>query len=217
MRARSSFVLLWASLASYGGGSNVPPTRSGGESQHFRLWLDLDLGLDPSLTGSDELARLETDWSDNATFLRTPEEKVDYYWLTADHAQAVCHGFPSCFGGGSVYTYVPVHGHELIHAYTYPRRGHFPLPLVAEGVAEAVGCAASGNPAIAQSVPWRDVAAQTNGDGVYQQGKQLVRYLIVTHGVDAFLQYYDQAPSDPDPDAFAANFSNFWGRSIDDV
>jgi hypothetical protein len=49
------------------------------------------------------------------------------------------------------------------------------------------------------------------------EGGILVRYLIRTQGIDAFLRYYEQSPERRDPALFAANFQRFWGLNLDDV
>jgi hypothetical protein len=45
----------------------------------------------------------------------------------------------------------------------------------------------------------------------------LVRHLIRTQGIDAFLRYYEQSPERRDPALFGANFESFWGLPLDDV
>ena len=120
---------------------------------------------------------------------------IDYHLLTEDHVAAACTAdVGACFEAPSVWSASLPHQHELNHAYTYARTHHYPLPLLTEGTAEAVGCDSAGVPPINKSVPWRQVAVESSGRDIYEQGKQLARHLILAQGADAFVHYYDQVP-----------------------
>jgi hypothetical protein len=97
--------------------------------------------------------------------------------------------------------------------------------MLAEGIATSIGCvgppdALTEGTYLPEQVPWQQVVTASASDGrhdVYSEGGLLVRYLIRTQGIDAFLRYYRQAPGRRDPALFAQNFSSFWNMSIDDV
>ena len=105
----------------------------------------------------------------------------------------------------------------LNHAYTYLRKQRFPLPFLAEGIAEAIACGDAISFPI-EEVSWeRAVVAAPPSQDPYGEGGAFVRYLIRTYGIAAFLRYYDQAPEERDPALFAANFQSFWGTTMDDA
>lgn len=217
-----------------------------GESTHFRLYLDPDLDtatFPATMLGDNGLTALETDWTDKQTMLKMPEgRKIDYHLLTTNHISSFC-GFNAdspgtaqdggigtgsnsedgCETGGGLVVaagFLP-HQHELMHAYlSMLAPGPFPIPFVTEGGASAIGCNAGEGASLEHFVPWQkavvETAADASGD-VYSEGGLLARFLIRTQGADAFVRYYRQAPQRVDPALFAANFSHFWGASIDDV
>jgi len=209
--------LLWLVIASCG--PDVPPSTLKGTSQHFRLFVDNSLTLPATYSFDDALAALETNWNDSRTLLAMPEGTIDYYLLDFDNVPGACTPEAAgCFIPTAVYTYSLPDQHELNHAYNFMRKRAPVLPLLAEGVAEAVGCGAPGGaPPINKSVPWREVAEQSKGRDIYEQGMQFVRYLILTEGADAFVRYFDQAPVVAGAERFGANFEIFWGRPLDDV
>src|SRR5262245_54215364 len=200
-------------------GRDIPPSTLKGQSSHFRLFVDNSLVLPSTLTVKDALNALETNWNDTRAVFAMPDKTViDYYLLTEDHISSAClSDAGGCFAAPAVYSPALPDQHELNHAYNYARMHHYPLPMITEGAAEAVGCEPGGGPPINKSVPWRQVAAETGGRDIYEQGKQLVRHLIVAQGADAFVRYYDQVPEAANADTFGVNFQEFWGRSLDDV
>ncbi|HSY41142.1 MAG TPA: hypothetical protein VLA79_16495, partial [Polyangia bacterium] len=108
--------------------------------------------------------------------------------------------------------------HELIHAYmALLAPGVVPVPFIVEGTAQAIGCQGLqvGISLTDDVPPWELAIASL--DYAYDQGGLFVRYLIRTQGIDAFVRYYRQAPGRRDPALFAANFSAFWGMSVDDA
>ena len=96
------------------------------------------------------------------------------------------------------------------------RKRRKPIPFLAEGIAEAIGCG-SDMPKYITSVPWAGIVGETSSSDVYDQGGIFVRYLIRSYGIDAFLRYYEQSPERRDPALFAANFQSFWSLALDDV
>jgi hypothetical protein len=201
-----------------------------GESQHFRLFVDPALMQDYSITqGQSSLDALETDWTDKASMLHTPEGKVSYYLLAPADVAAACS--VSEFGGSSDAgctwpdtleidaAYLP-HQHELMHAYmALLSSARKPIALIAEGAAQSLGCATDQGTPFSYAPPWQQVAidvAAASSD-VYYEGGLLSRYLIRTQGIDAFVRYYEQAPESRDPAVFAANFEAFWEMTIDEA
>jgi hypothetical protein len=200
-------------------GDDVPATFVG-ESQHFRLFVATDLaGVD----ANDTLTALETNWSDTATMLQTPDGQINYYLLaTVSEVQQDCNesDIDGCEGRQSVYTMKPVDQHELNHAYMELRtHNHRPAGLIIEGLAEAVGCGEGGNvaPKFTNVPDWRTVVAYSSYEQVYDPGRELVRYLILTQGAASFIDYYAQAPATTDPDTFASNFAAYWNTDLDSV
>jgi len=216
-----------------GCGPDPIPGTEVGESAHFRFFIDPDraddLSADPQ--GTKRLAELETDFADKRTMLGTPDgRKIDYHLLTPAHVAAVCgftefstsDGESACFLEDQMAiaaAYVP-HQHELIHAYmTLVAPGSRPVPFLVEGIAEAIGCSRPGIDRTWQ-VAWQQATIGTAADPdeyVYSEGGLFARTLIRTQGIDAYLRYFRQAPARRDWALFAANFSAFWGMSLDDA
>jgi hypothetical protein len=204
-----------------GCGRSAPPGVLIGESAHFRLFIDPDLDVPPTLNGMNGLAALETEWADVYTMLQMPDGKIDYYWLTTDHIAAACGTADegACIWEQSLEIDSPTlpNPHELNHAYMYLRKQRKPIPFLAEGIAEAIACGVD-LPSNAGDVAWPPlVAAGSLTSDVYTQGGAFVRYLIRTSGVAVFLRFYEQSPEARDPAEFAANFQNFWGTTVEEV
>ena len=206
-----------------------------GESAHFRLFIDPDLDpstLAPSQQGQPALDALETDWADKETMLQMHEgqQKIDYHLMTATHIAEACEiefvgtSTPAgCEVAGSLQiaaAYLP-HQHELMHAYMeLVAPGTLPIPFLAEGSAQAVGCNTGAGTAPTYNASWQQDVVQVAADkptDVYAEGGLFVRYLIRTQGIDAFVRYYGQAPRRRDPALFATNFSASWNMTIEDV
>jgi hypothetical protein len=206
---RSAAVLPLVALAALVGCHGTPPGTLVGESQHFRLYVDPDATVPEGFAGPSGLA--------------APEGKITYYWLSPDHVAAACQELEAtaaaCFWPGSMEIDAPTlpQPHELNHAYMYLQSQHFPIPFLAEGVAEAIACGddlSFPN----EDVPWEEaVVAYPPSPDPYGEGGAFVRYLLRTYGSAAFLRYYDQAPEQRDPAVFAANFQSFWGTTMDDA
>ncbi len=210
------------------------PGKLVGESAHFRLFVDPDLGpmLAPSQQGQPALDALETDWADKQTMLKMPEgqQKIDYHLMTGQHIAEVCDVEfvgtktpPGCEVAGAlqIATGDLPQQHELMHAYMeLVAPGPLPIPFLAEGTAQAIGCNTKAGTDLTYDVPWQQavvgVGRETPAD-VYVEGGLFARYLIRTQGIDTFVRYYRQAPRRRDPALFAANFSAFWSMTVDDV
>jgi len=209
-------------FAAVGCGGN-PPTVFVGESRHFRLHVDPALmPLPPAFAGGSALDALETEWSDVATMLAMPDGKIDYYWYTPEHIGIACDDTSEggCTKEEEMEIDAPLlpDAHELNHAYTYLRSPRRPIPFLAEGMAEAIGCGYEMPvPASFADDDWRQAVVELRSDRVYGLGGLFVRHMIRRQGIDAFLRYYEQSPERRDPALFAANFESFWGERIDDV
>lgn len=201
------------------GCSGDPPTSFVGESAHFRLYVDPDLlPLPYGFSDDDALAALETEWADVGTMLKMPDGKITYRWYTSAHAADACGpGEGGCTKEAELEVDAPTlpNEHELNHAYAYLRAQRRPIPLLAEGLAEAIAC--DGQVQVAGAADWRSMVASLSSAEVESQGGLFVRTLIRTYGIDAFLRYYEQSPERRDPALFGANFAQFWGASVDDV
>jgi hypothetical protein len=204
-------------------GCGRPPAAFVGESAHFRLYVDPDLmPLPAAFAGEGALTALETQWADASTMLHMPENKITYYWYTQDHVSNGCDNVHEggCMKEDEMEIDAPTlpDAHELNHAYAYLRARRDPIPFLAEGMAEAVGCGPEQPARALTDDGWRaGVAALPPSDQVYGQGGLFVRYLIRTYGIDLYLRYYEQSPERRDPALFGANFQSFWGVPLDDV
>jgi len=215
-----AFGLVVAALAAAAacGGGGVSAELAG-TSRHFRLFVGSTLA--GTLVPQDELARLETNWADTETLLRMPDGQIDYVLLPPEQIAAACE-IPEAAGceiHRTVYTSAPVDQHELNHAYLELRTAHRPHPLLVEGIAEAIGCGegAAPPPSFDQVPDWPGLIADASYGEVYGPGRQLARYLILAHGAERFLSYYQQAPAANDPAAFSSNFTRFWALDLDTV
>ena len=209
-------------FAAVGCGGN-PPAVFVGESLHFRLYVDPALmPLPAAFAGDNALDALETEWSDVATMLDMPDGKITYYWYTPEHIGIACDDTTEggCTKEAAMEIDAPLlpDAHELNHAYTYLRSPRRPIPFLAEGMAEAIGCGYEA-PLSASFADddWRQAVVELRSDRVYGLGGLFVRHMIRRHGIEAFLRYYEQSPERRDPALFAANFESFWGERIDDV
>lgn len=208
-------------LAALGCGGN-PPAVFVGESTHFRLYVDPALmPLPAAFDGDNALAALETEWADVATMLKTPDRKITYYWYTPAHIVIACDDPTEggCTKEGEMEIDAPLlpDAHELNHAYTYLRSPRRPIPFLAEGMAEAIGCGYEAPIPASFDADWREAIVELRSDKVYGLGGLFVRQMIRRYGIDAFLRYYEQSPERRDPALFAANFESFWGVKLDDL
>ncbi len=223
--ARRQLIDAWlrvplALAALVGCGRATPPGTLVGESEHFRLYVDPDAKIPPGLEGTNALVALETEWADVHSMLQMPDGKITYYWLSPDHVVTACGEAPeaACTWEESleIDSSTLPNAHELNHAYMFLRKQRKPIPFLAEGIAEAIGCG-SDMPKYITSVPWAGIVGEASSSDLYDQGGIFVRYLIRSYGIDAFLRYYEQSPERRDPAFFAANFQSFWNLALDDV
>jgi hypothetical protein len=198
-----------------------------GESAHFRLFVTSDADVPPGLEGDKALTALETNWADMATLLPLGDGKIEYHWVASSEAASLACESAKAGGceleGPIIVAPTLPHQHELIHAYMeLITHAPPPLPLLTEGVAGAIGCGQGSGAVLTDPIRWQDLVAlpalspEFARDG-YPEGAVLVRYLIRTRGIGAFVSYYAQAPKVRDPALFADNFQRFWGVSLDDA
>ena len=201
-------------------GRSPPSARFVGESTHFRLYVDPALTVSPDFEGENGLVALETVWSDVHTMLRMPDGKITYYWMTSDHIADACGTAEegACIWEESleIDSSTLPNPHELNHAFMFLRKQREPIPFLAEGIADAIGCELQPTMGVADT-PWAPLVASPRSPEVYVQGAAFVRHLIRRFGIDEFLRYYEQSPERRDPALFAANFSSFWGRTVDEI
>jgi hypothetical protein len=213
------FVATAFAAAALAGCTGDPPATFVGESAHFRLYVDPELLplAAPFATADDALSALETEWADVETMVHMPDGKITYRWYTSAHAADACGPDEGgCTKEGQMEIDAPTlpNAHELNHAYAYLRAHRRPIPLLAEGLAEAIAC--DGEALGANPADWRAMVASLSSEEVQTQGGLFVRTLIRTYGIDAFLRYYEQSPERRDPALFGANFAEFWGVSLDE-
>jgi hypothetical protein len=199
-----------------------PPAVFVGESTHFRLYVDPALMPVPdAFAGENGLAALETEWSDVATLLKMPDGKIAYYWYAPQHIAAACNDGAEggCTKEDDLEIDAPLlpDAHELNHAYTYLRAPRRPIPFLAEGIAEAIGCGDEAPIEAVVAEDWRQAVVGVRSNDVYGLGGLFVRGLIRRYGIDELLRYYEQSPERRDPALFAANFASFWGVTVDEV
>ena len=201
-----------------------------GESTHFRLYVSSGVEVPPGLEGEKALTALETNWTDTATLLpldaRRSVGKIEYRWVVPGDLSSACEpGVGGCELEGPIVVALELpFQHELNHAYMELITGTnaHPVPLLTEGIASAIGCGQGFGARLDDPTRWQElIAGNPRDEGFardgYPQGALLVRYLIRTRGIDAFIAYYEQAPKVRTPALFADNFQRFWGMSIDAV
>jgi hypothetical protein len=199
-----------------------------GESAHFRLFVapEFDINSLPAyVQGSAGFDALEADWADKQTMLKMPEgqRKIDVHLMTQEQISVGCEDgrASGCELGETlqIATDTVPDQHELMHAYMQlVAPGATRLPFLVEGAAQAIGCdGLQVGVSLTDDAPTWEQAVSMSRHYAYDHGGLLARYLIRTQGIDAYVRYYQQAPSRPDPALFAANFSAFWNQSIDDV
>jgi len=222
MRVAGARAAALAALVTAGAcGRSPPAARFVGESEHFRLYIEAGLFVPPELEGENGLAALETAWSDAYSMLKMPDGKINYYWLASEHIPEACATTDeqACFWDETLEIDSPTfpNPHELNHAYMYLRNPRRPIPFLAEGIAEAIGCEFWGETTAAADTPWQPLVASPRNYEAYVQGGALVRHLIRRFGIEEFLRYYEQSPERRDPALFASNFAGFWGVTVDEV
>lgn len=226
MTTAARFAPLVALSVSLGCGGQPAGIYFAGQSAHFRLYVSPGVAQDVRPDGEQALATLEFNWNDMATLLPLRAGTIEYHWVTAAELSSAC-GEPAggCEQEGPVVfaVGVPVQ-HELNHAYMELITGSHapPVPLVTEGFASAIGCGDGLGVQKGTTPRWQDLVAlpeanpRFDAEG-YAAGALLVRYLVRTRGIDAFVAYYAQAPKVRDPALFADDFQRFWGMTLDEA
>ncbi len=204
-----------------------------GESAHFRLYVSPGVQVPAGFEGESALTALETNWADTATLLPLTAGKIEYHWVVTSELPSACEpGADGCEREGPIVVAADLpFQHELNHAYMELITGTnaTPISILTEGLAEAIGCGQKAGPSgisgtsgalLSDPTPWQDLItafeiSESFATEGLPEGALLVRYLIRTHGADAFVAYYEQAPEVRDPGLFADNFQRFWGMSID--
>src|SRR4051812_11087467 len=210
--------VLGALLAATVGCDDSPHPTAELHSAHFNLF-----AYDGAPATETTLAWLEADYRDARAYLNFPEGHVDYHlYPTAAGSGAVCdpnsaEPIPACAIGSSLFTYLALDHHELLHAYM-SRVGR-PPALLREGIAQGLLCSPA-PPSVAGPLPgWSTVAPlpSANQPDVYAAGQALFVYLVNSYGIDRFVAYYGAAGDTQDADVFRDDFESFWGTSLDTV
>ncbi len=223
MRAVGCCAALLAMASSPSCGQQLPGAFVG-ESAHFRLYVSSGVVIPPDLDTDRALVALESNWRDMATLLPLQTGSIEYHWVTPSELSSACGGpAGGCEQQGPIVIAdgVPIQ-HELNHAYIELLAGTHapPVPLVTEGFAGAIGCGDGLGVQKGTPTRWQDLLALPGDDprfdrDGYSAGALLVRYLIRSGGIDAFISYYRQAPKVRDPALFADHFQRFWGITLD--
>jgi hypothetical protein len=206
------------SAAGCGGGQSVSlPAVAVGQSAHFRYHARSADRVPVAI-----LDLLEWHWSMMSSFFGLDQHLiVDYYLF--DSADDLAKNGPcptsaaACAIQASVYTPLPFHEHELIHAY-FSEQGAGP-PIIAEGVASGMTCFeyATAPEAPPADPSWQAAVTSVHEDVTDYGQSRLIRYLIRQRGPQAFSSFYGSVPYTTDPATFASAFQGYWGQSIDDV
>lgn len=188
-------------------------------SEHFRYHARAGTKVDPTI-----LDRLERHRSEFNAWFGVTNDVTDYFLYTdADDLArnaTPCHG-RGCVDGTSIHIDDPFHEHELVHAWMYPT--NLPHSFVVEGLAQRAACLTPQTAAEVDPADWRRlIGASTIGDGpdvqaVYDFGHRLVSWMLETGDTARFVDYYRNSRPWTDPDLFGADFTAYWGRSLDDV
>lgn len=166
------------------------------EGEHVRFGTDSDLEL-----CAGTLPYLDGAAGHLADILQQPDTTIDYYWLP-DGLEPYCEDLLGCTPNErEVFSKLPVHQHELVHALRWPDLLYLPLE---EGLAEAYGD------------DWDPVYPVSGGieyllrewehgkrvpGNAYPLAGHFVSYLRVEHGVDSLLEL--NRATDPS-DSFAS-------------
>ena len=195
------------------------------ETAHFRYHADLDRWLCPNLA-----ERLEHDYAAQSAWLGVELPagiKLDYHYLrNRDEVAARCgqpHGAtPSgCVDGSDVYSWLPYHPHELVHAYA-ELLGNVPPLLFNEGLAVMLG-GGNGGP-VDRTLPMEQLVESTSyaaleeprfGD-TYSAAGSFVRHMVEAHGREAYLRLHTTLPRDAGTPAIDAAFRAAFGSSLAD-
>lgn len=196
-------VIVIISLSTLCGCTDQPVFEKLFSTDHFDYYIEP--GVEPPCDGADEW--LERYYEAYANFFgaRLPAGQKIQYHLVADlrtMESVGCADAHGCTFDTTIYTYEPIHPHEIAHANAF-LVGLPPLVFV-EGIAELLGCTAPWDTdgTIDTSAPLEDLVEsepfvhwqETNGYAAYGPAANFVRYLIDTFGVEKFLSFYAHTP-----------------------
>lgn len=195
------------------------------ETAHFRYHADLDRWLCPNLG-----ERLERDYAAESAWLGVElpaGAKVDYHYLRNRNEVAKACGRPhgatpsGCVVGADVYSWLPYHPHELVHAYA-ELLGNLPPLLFNEGLAVMLG-GGNGGP-VDRSLPMEDLVESARYSALeepqfgetYSAAGSFVRHLVDAHGREAYLRLHATLSRDADRAAIDGAFRSTFGKSLAD-
>jgi hypothetical protein len=186
-------------------------------SAHFRYHARADTILDPTIMDRLETHRTEFD----ATY-GVESGIVDYYRFRDAADLAANSGCPvPCTNGRSVMAFVPLHEHELVHAFMADVGE--PALIVIEGIAQYAACI---QPNLAQPVDpaaWAATVSsggygsQSSNGALYDFGQRLVAWMRLQGPPARFVDFYRNGIATSDPALFDVQFERAWGRRLSDV
>jgi hypothetical protein len=195
-------------------------------TDHFDYYIEP--GAEPPCDGTGEW--LERYYKANAKFFGAElpaGDKIEYHLVGSDESMAAvgCADVGGCAPPGRIYSLLPLHSHEIVHANAYSI-GNPPL-LFQEGLATMLGCTQTDD-SLEQadiSAPIEDLIDSDafeawrieHGFGAYDAAASFVRHVIHTFGLPNFLAFYAQASHDGSSDDVKRVFKREFGLSIDDA
>ncbi|MDB4979608.1 MAG: hypothetical protein JWM82_360 [Myxococcales bacterium] len=213
------FTLAIVTLASACRGPKDLPDDQLLTSAHFRYHARADTVLDPTL-----LDRLEAHRTEFDVTYGVQSGIVDYYRFS-DFADLVTNsGCPvPCTDGRSVRAFVPLHEHEVVHAFMGDVGE--PALVLQEGIAQHAACI---QPTLANPVDptaWAsavseggfDYATNSSKNALYDFGQRLVGWMRAQGPPARFVDFYRRSISTSDPALFDVQFQRAWGRRLSDV
>ncbi|MDI1481694.1 hypothetical protein [Polyangium sp. y55x31] len=173
---------------------------------------------------------LERYYSANAKFLGAtlpPGERIQYYYARSKEGLSRCGtvGAAGCADGTTIYSFNPVHPHEIVHANA-SLMGQAPA-LFMEGLADVLGClnTLDSQGPLDTSDPIETLVeteafygwVAANGFGVYNASASFVRFLIDKFGSSRFLSFYARAPQHGSRQEIDAVFQAEFGVRLDEA
>jgi hypothetical protein len=209
--------LAMVTLAGACGGPKDLPSDQLLTSAHFRYHARADTVLDPTIMDRLEAHRTEFD----ATY--DVEGGIVDYYRYRDYADLVASSGCAvpCTDGRSVLAFVPLHEHELVHAFMADVGQ--PALVLEEGLAQYAACI---QPQLAQPVDPAAWAAAVSAGGfgsyhsnasLYDFGQRLVAWMRAQGPPARFIDFYRKSISTSDPALFDVQFERAWGRRLSDV
>lgn len=150
--------------------------------------------------------------------------RIDYYRVrNLGEVRAHCRpSVTACAPGNTVFSTAWTHDHEITHAFL-SRLGR-PPDLFAEGIAVAMGCGPARwvgdelepvdlEPLVDNSTWLKGVGWEVN----YPVAGSFTRWLIVGHGMSAFLRFYESTPYEASRSQVEAHFRDAFGVELSDA